>query len=143
LFLFDTDHLVIIQQATSPEFDRISEKMVAHEQADFFVSIVTFHEQVMGWSTYLSRAKSKESVVRAYAKLRTILVDFAALQVLPFDEAAVDMFEAMRDQRVRVGTMDLRIATTALARDYTVLTRNLVDFQKVPGLRVENWADNH
>ena len=31
--------------------------------------------------------------------------------------------------------MDLRIAATVLARNYTVLTRNLVDFQKVPGLR--------
>ena len=36
--------------------------------------------------------------------------------------------------------MDLRIAATAMASDYTVLTRNLVDFQKVPGLRVADWT---
>lgn len=142
MFLLDTDHLVIIQQGTLPEFSRIAETMADYEQADFFVSIVTFHEQVLGWSTYLSRAKTKQSVVRAYDKLRKILVDFAALQVLPFDEAAADVFEAMREQRVRVGTMDLRIAATVLARNYTVLTRNLVDFQKVPGLRVEDWTVN-
>jgi tRNA(fMet)-specific endonuclease VapC len=36
--------------------------------------------------------------------------------------------------------MDLRIASIALARGYTLISRNLVDFQKVPGLIVEDWA---
>jgi predicted nucleic acid-binding protein len=36
--------------------------------------------------------------------------------------------------------MFLRIASIALARDFAVLTRNLVDFQQVPGLRVEDWT---
>ena len=142
MFLLDTDHLAIIQQATLPEFGRITETMADYEQADFFVSIVTFHEQILGWSTYLSRAKTRQSVVRAYDKFRRILVDFTALQVLPFDEAAADVFETMREQRVRVGTMDLRIAATALARNHTVLTRDLVDFQRMPGLRVEDWTLN-
>ena len=34
----------------------------------------------------------------------------------------------------------LRIASIALSRDLTVLTRNLVDFQLIPGLRVEDWT---
>jgi tRNA(fMet)-specific endonuclease VapC len=140
MFILDTDHLVIIQQATQPEFRSIAERMADYERADFFVSIVTFHEQIMGWSTYLSRAKTPDSVVRAYDKFRRILLDFTSLQVLPFDRTAVDVFESLRKQRVRVGTMDLRIGATALAQDYTVLTRNLVDFRKIPGLRVEDWT---
>lgn len=42
---------------------------------------------------------------------------------------------------MRIGTMDLKIAAICLAHDATLLTRNLVDFEKVPGLRVENWLD--
>jgi tRNA(fMet)-specific endonuclease VapC len=68
------------------------------------------------------------------------LTDFAALQVLPFDDAAADTFENLRGNAVRIGTMDLRIAATALSRNLTVLTRNLVDFKKVPGLHVEDWT---
>jgi tRNA(fMet)-specific endonuclease VapC len=140
MFILDTDHLVIIQQQSEPEFGRIAVRMRSHSRSDFYVSVVSFHEQVLGWTTYLGRAKSRESIVKAYARLRGILADFAALQVLPFDDAAAERFELLRRDGIRVGTMDLRIAATALSRDATVLTRNLVDFQKVPALRVEDWT---
>jgi len=35
----------------------------------------------------------------------------------------------------------LKIACISLAHDATLLTRNLMDFKPVPGLRVENWLD--
>ena len=35
--------------------------------------------------------------------------------------------------------MDLRIASIALTHDATLLSRNLRDFTKIPGLRVEDW----
>ena len=69
-----------------------------------------------------------------------MLRDFSASQVLPFDDAAAATFESLRSQRVRIGTMDLRIAAIALSRKLTVLTRNVADFQKVPGLQVEDWT---
>jgi tRNA(fMet)-specific endonuclease VapC len=39
-----------------------------------------------------------------------------------------------------VGTKDLQISAIVLAHDATLLSRNLVDFRKVPGLRVEDWT---
>ena len=139
-FIVDTDHLALIQQQGQPEFARIADRMSNYSRRDFYVSIVSFHEQVLGWTTYLSRAKSRDDVIKAYSKLRRLLTDFAALQVLPFDDVAADSFETLRQQRIRIGTMDLRIAATALGQNATVLTRNLVDFRKVPGLRVEDWT---
>ena len=47
----------------------------------------------------------------------------------------------MKSLRRQVGTQDLKIACICLAHDATLLTRNLADFQPVPGLRVENWLD--
>jgi tRNA(fMet)-specific endonuclease VapC len=49
-------------------------------------------------------------------------------------------FDDLRKQGVRTGTMDLRIASIALSHDFTVFTRNTVDFGKVIGLRVEDWT---
>jgi tRNA(fMet)-specific endonuclease VapC len=37
--------------------------------------------------------------------------------------------------------MDLKIAAICLAHDALLLTRNLVDFRRVPGLRVEDWLE--
>jgi tRNA(fMet)-specific endonuclease VapC len=36
--------------------------------------------------------------------------------------------------------MDLKIAAIVLAHDATLLSRNLSDFRKVPGLKVEDWT---
>jgi tRNA(fMet)-specific endonuclease VapC len=46
----------------------------------------------------------------------------------------------LKRSRLRVGTMDLKIAAIALAHGATLLTRNLKDFGRVPGLRIEDWT---
>jgi len=61
--------------------------------------------------------------------------------ILPSDDDATTSLESLQRQRLRVGTLDLKIAAICIAHDATLLSRNLVDFQKVPGLRVENWLD--
>jgi tRNA(fMet)-specific endonuclease VapC len=59
---------------------------------------------------------------------------------LPFNAVAAQQFENLVKQRCRIGTMDLRIAAITLAHDATLLSRNLKDFRKVPGLKVEDWT---
>lgn len=140
MFLLDTDHVVISQQLTAPGYANLVRRIRQHDPSDFFVSIISFHEQVMGWNAYLSQAKDPTGVVRGYTRLQRVLANFSQAQVLPFDDAAADVFEDLRKQRVRVATMDLRISSIALSRDLTVLTRNLVDFDRVPGLKVEDWT---
>jgi tRNA(fMet)-specific endonuclease VapC len=49
------------------------------------------------------------------------------------------LFKGFRKQEIRIGTQDLKIAAIALANDALLLSANVRDFQKVPGLRVENW----
>jgi tRNA(fMet)-specific endonuclease VapC len=66
---------------------------------------------------------------------------YEAFDVVPFDEAAARQFDELRRQKLRIGTMDLKIAATALVNDSLLLSANLVDFERVPGLRVENWLD--
>jgi tRNA(fMet)-specific endonuclease VapC len=55
------------------------------------------------------------------------------------NEAAADRFAELRRQKIRIGSQDLKIAAIAITRDALLLSANLRDFQKVPGLRVENW----
>jgi tRNA(fMet)-specific endonuclease VapC len=140
MFVLDTDHLGILQRQTAPQFGNLMRRISQYPEASFFVTIVSFHEQVLGWNAYLARAKDSSGIVRGYRKLEGILGDFARSQVLSYASAAADVFEELKKQRNRVGTMDLRIAAIALASGMTVLTRNIVDFGRVPNLSVEDWT---
>jgi tRNA(fMet)-specific endonuclease VapC len=65
----------------------------------------------------------------------------AGLVRLPWDDEAATRFRSFRQQGIRIGTMDLKIACIVLEYDAVLLTRNRSDFEKVPGLRFENWLD--
>jgi tRNA(fMet)-specific endonuclease VapC len=67
------------------------------------------------------------------------LASFASAPVLPLDQSAIVIFDRLRQQKVRIGTMDLRIASIALANNLIVLTRNGRDFNQVSGLITEDW----
>ncbi|MEX0642685.1 MAG: type II toxin-antitoxin system VapC family toxin [Pirellulales bacterium] len=141
MFLLDTDHLVILQRQSEPDYSRLRAAMTVYAASDFFLSIVSFHEQVLGANAFISQAKTPESIVRGYQMMELCLIDFNRFHVLPFDAPAAGHFKALRPQ-LRIGTMDLRIAVTALSQSLTVLTRNTVDFTKVPNLLVDDWLSS-
>ncbi|HQU46277.1 MAG TPA: type II toxin-antitoxin system VapC family toxin [Pirellulales bacterium] len=103
-------------------------------------TIVSFHEQVQGWNAYISRGKKAADLVKGYTRLEKIFGDFSQARIASFDEAAAAQFDSLRKQRIRIGTMDLRIAAITLVHGYTLLSRNLVGFENVPGLVVEDWT---
>jgi tRNA(fMet)-specific endonuclease VapC len=114
--------------------------MSRHSPADFAFSLVSFHEQMLGCYTRINRARTMPNVVRAYQILNQVFQSYRAVAILPFDAAAGAAFDGLTAQRIRVSTMDLRIASIALSRVLTVLTRNLRDFRKAPGLLAEDWT---
>lgn len=104
------------------------------------MSIVSLHEQVIGAHDFINRGKTNNDLVRGYTLFMEILQSFSSAPVLPFDESAIAIFEDLRRQKIKISTMDLRIATIALSRNLILLTRNERDFSKVPGLVTENWT---
>lgn len=68
---------------------------------------------------------------------------WGSLASLPFDDAAATHYGDVRAHFRRVGTAigvhDLQIASIALAHDLTVVTRNLRELRRVPGLTAEAW----
>ena len=68
---------------------------------------------------------------------------FSAFASLPFDGAAARVCGRIRAGVAAVGTpigpYDLQIASIALVRDLIVVTHNTKEFDRVPGLKVEDW----
>jgi tRNA(fMet)-specific endonuclease VapC len=139
-FLLDTDHITIYQRQSGPEYAALSKRIAQHSAADIAFSVVSFHEQALGGHNYIQRAQTPAHVIHGYDMLSQLLQDYTSATVLPFDTAAAAVFYALSIRRLRVGVMDLRIASIALSRGLTVLTRNLRDFRRVPGLLAEDWT---
>jgi tRNA(fMet)-specific endonuclease VapC len=139
-YLLDTDHISILQRRSGPEYVALATRVAQHAPADLAFSVVSFHEQALGSHTFISRARSSGDVVRGYRLLGEILRGFSAAPVLPFDGAAATVFDSLQGRRVRVATMDLRIAAIALSRSLVLLTRNVIDFGRVPGLVMQDWT---
>lgn len=60
--------------------------------------------------------------------------------VMPLTRAALARHALLIRQRLNVGSNDLKIASTALENNATVLTRNLRDFGRVSGLVCQDWT---
>jgi tRNA(fMet)-specific endonuclease VapC len=139
-YLFDTDHISILQRRSGPEFATLAARVRGQSPADLAYSVVSFHEQVLGAHNFISRARTTLDVVRGYVLLAENLRAFAHAPILPFDATAAAVYDDLRAQRVRIATMDLRIAAITPSRGLILLTRNTRDFGKVPGLVTEDWT---
>jgi tRNA(fMet)-specific endonuclease VapC len=65
------------------------------------------------------------------------------IKVLDFDVAAASAHAEIRFalRKHPIGERDLLIASIALSRQLTVVTNNTKEFQRVPGLQVEDWTE--
>jgi tRNA(fMet)-specific endonuclease VapC len=135
----DTDHISLIARGGT-EGSRIVARLAAVPPFEVVVSIASYEEQMRGWLAEIAAARSVARQETKYAELRRMLHYYCITPVLPFDSKAIAAFQNLWLLRLRVGTMDLKIAAIALANDATLLTRNTSDFGKIPNLRIEDWS---
>jgi tRNA(fMet)-specific endonuclease VapC len=139
-YLLDTDHISFLQRRSSLEFSQLNFRMAQHPITDFALSVISFHEQVIGVHSFINSAQTSTDIARGYVLLLEILNGFTKAPVLPFDARAIAIFDEMRRQKIRVATMDLRIAAIAMSSNLVLLTRNTRDFSKISGLAIEDWT---
>lgn len=139
MILLDTDHISLLQVRETPSAFALQTRLEAFPPDEVVTTVITLEEQMRGWLALIHRVPEIQRQVAYYERLLSLVVFFAAWEVLPFDQRAAATFARLRQQRVRIGTMDLKIAAIALGHNALVLSGNLRDFQQVPGLRVEDW----
>jgi tRNA(fMet)-specific endonuclease VapC len=137
MHILDTNHFSEIERRST--IGAILQNRIADEDVDAFVTIVTAEEVMRGWLARLNM--SRGSLVSVYERFRIGIDMLSKWTILGWNQDAEDVFHQLQRMRIRVGTLDLRIASMTLIYDATLLTRNLADFRQVPGLKVENWLD--
>ncbi|MGH2594189.1 MAG: type II toxin-antitoxin system VapC family toxin [Anaerolineae bacterium] len=128
----DTDTFSHVLTGQEPFATRA--RAYVEEMGQFSVSLITFYEALRGLK--FSRAVAKLETFERFAQTNEIV-----MLDIPICRVAADLHATLRGQGKLLPDADLLIAATALARGYTLITRNLKHFQRIPDLQLENWAD--
>jgi tRNA(fMet)-specific endonuclease VapC len=113
----------------------IVESLVAgREDEPFGISVVTVAELLHG----VERADTETRKIRRQAFVEKVI---ESIPVFPFDIGVARIYAriwaSLMQRGFTVGAHDLIIAATAISLDYTVITANRRDFEKIEGLRLE------
>lgn len=140
MILLDTDHLTVLKYQGSDRYQRLTGRLAAADDS-VGTTIINAEEQMRGWLAVVAKERNVLRQVPAYRELALLFDFFGRLHVIAFNDAAANQFQALRTAGINIGTMDLKAASIALAFGAMLLTANSRDFEKVPGLRFENWID--
>jgi tRNA(fMet)-specific endonuclease VapC len=138
VIILDTDTYTLLQAEKNPNDSILARRVLAAE--DVCVTIITFEEQMRGWLAFIAKARDEQRRIFAYGRLTEMLNDFRDIRVIGFEPEASFHFERLRKAKLRIGTMDLKIGAIALAHSATLITRNTDDFERIAGLKFEDWT---
>jgi tRNA(fMet)-specific endonuclease VapC len=139
LWVLDTDSLSLLERGNP----KIQERLRQVNPDSVAISIVTAEEKMKGRLAAINSLSGIERVDRlanAYRDLQSSIEDLQTLPILPFSELAKDRYRELLQQKIRVGSHDLRIAAIVLSVDGILVTRNRRDFERVPGLQLDDWS---
>ena len=131
-YMLDTNICIYAIKNRPPE---VLPRLKANMERGLCVSAITLGELRHGVEKSASPAKNGLSLLRF----------LSILEVLPFDAAAAVEYGKiqafLQRQGTPIGSFDTLIAAHAKSEGMTLVTNNVREFERVPGLRIENWAE--
>ena len=134
MYVLDTNIVSHFVRASSPELTR---RILESEADSLCISAISAGELLYG----LGRLPPSRRAQTLRLQLDAV---FTAIAVAPLPAGAAAHYGTARSALEKVGNPiggnDLWIAAHALAGDMTLVTNNTREFEKVSGLKLENWA---
>ncbi|MDQ6992112.1 MAG: tRNA(fMet)-specific endonuclease VapC [Mariprofundus sp.] len=129
-YMLDTN-IVIYTIKNRPS--QVREAFKQHE-GQMCISSVSFGELIYGAERSSQTERNLADIVGLTARM----------EVVSFDEHASEHFGQVRAELYKagkpIGPYDMMIAGHARAMGLILVTNNLKEFERVPGLRLDNWA---
>jgi tRNA(fMet)-specific endonuclease VapC len=130
LYLLDTNMVIYLQRG----MPSVLQKLLALGRQGVALPSLVVAELAYGVEKSTHQARNRD-------RLEQLLLEF---NVLPWAHTAMwhyaRHFHALRQKGQTIGHMDLLIAAQALAEDATLVTNNLREFERIEGLKLENWV---
>ena len=141
MILLDTDVFSLMELPDSTAYLRLRARIAQLDPPEqVATTVITYEEQSRGRLATVNASRNPRELASAYQHLRQHILNYRKIPVIEFDEIAAEMAARLQKTKLRIGTLDLRIAAIALTKGALLLSRNLQDFRWVPNLRVEDWT---
>lgn len=130
-YLLDTNICVALIRQKSPA---LLEAITRHSVADIGVSSVTVAELQYGVHHSQRPAQNEQALALFLLPLTILDLDYAAAVAYGRLRATLERLGEP------IGSLDMLIAAQAVSRGLTLVTNNVREFARVPGLNVEDWS---
>jgi len=131
MYLLDTNILIYAQKRKTPV---VLEHIESQAPSILFVSIFSVAEMILGCKKSIDPQKN-------YRALLEFLLPFG---ILEFEQRDCDSYGKIRTflerNGIPIGTIDTFIGSMAVSRKLILVTNNTREFERIPKIRVENWA---
>lgn len=115
----------------------IATRVVGREAEGFSLSVISASELLHG----VQRAADAAIRARRLAFVEGILARFPVLEIdLEVARTHAILWSNLAQRGEMIGVHDSWIAATCIARGLTLVTANVREFDRVPGLQIENWS---
>jgi tRNA(fMet)-specific endonuclease VapC len=128
-YLIDTDIILYSIKGNQKVQQRFREK----EALPKAISIITYGELLYG-AKKSSQPEKNAAIVYRLAEIFPIVGITRSVV-----EAFAEIKRSLEIRGERLADLDLLIASTALSLNYILVTNNIRHFQRVKGLKFENW----
>jgi tRNA(fMet)-specific endonuclease VapC len=136
VYLLDTTTLTLLQR----NHLQVSNAFARHSGNTIGLTSVNIEEVIGGWFALLRKVKNNSHEARTSQSLAEAMAFLANFPIFPVTEPALDRFDHLLRLKLNVGKMDLKIAAIALEQNATVVSNNVRDFRRIPGLLLEDWS---
>jgi tRNA(fMet)-specific endonuclease VapC len=131
LHALDTNTCIDLLRGRS---SRLAERICELSPAQVAVPSLVYAELLLGAALSADPSRNRQLVERLVMPLR--ILDFDATAAAAYASVRAELQSAGRS----IGPNDMVIAATVLAHHGLLITANLREFSRVPGLRVEDWS---
>ena len=131
-YFLDTNICIYYLKGSYP---KLKQKLLSFNPDTIVIPVITKAELLHG----AEKSKQKEDNLK---KINQFLLPF---KIVDFTDSDASVYASIRSELEKKGTIigpnDLIIASIVLSNNGTLVTKNVKEFSRIKGLKIENWTD--
>ena len=135
-YLLDTDSASLAFRGN----ERIRTRIRQTPYPGVWLSAIAAEEIVQGALASINASRNKAGSAAAYELFLDSVESICEYRIHPFNKDAAALFASFPAQIKRLGSQDCRIAASAIAAGWIVVTANQRHFSQIPGVQYEDWS---